>query len=405
MKDYDVLRELGQMDISEAGEMFRTFLRGKARDLIMRVISSEVEMLCGPAYQVDNNRQCYRAGSARGSILHEGNKENITRPRVRRSGKNSTEVQLSSYRAAQEPGQLHEMMLRALCSGVSTREQSDVYPEAKSISKSSVSRLWKQEGARLFEEFRARSIIRSDWLVLMLDGIVLSRGLTAIVALGIAEDGTKQMLDFEVGASENAEVAGTLVSRIVERGFRSKDDCRLLCLFDGAKAFKKAVNTQWNDVVFQRCMVHKECNLRGYLSKRHWGELARLIKRIRKVQGADAGRAALDALKQFVKPLNAAALASIEEAGDDLIALHLLNVPSTLHVSLLSTNLIENSIKNIRRKTNRVTRWRAETEQAQRWMAMALLCIEKGFRKIAGFRDMHQLASALSVKKKYVKAA
>ncbi|MFT4641911.1 MAG: putative transposase [Verrucomicrobiales bacterium] len=37
----------------------------------------------------------------------------------------------------------------------------------------------------------------------MLDGIHLSKGQTAIVALGIREDGSKEMLDFQVGSSES----------------------------------------------------------------------------------------------------------------------------------------------------------------------------------------------------------
>jgi len=61
------------------------------------------------------------------------------------------------------------------------------------------------------------------------------------------------------------------------------------------------------------------------------------------------------------------------EAGEELIALHCLNVPATLHASLLSTNLIENLFRNARRKLGRVTRFRAETDQASRWFAAALM--------------------------------
>ena len=92
---------------------------------------------------------------------------------------------------------------------------------------------------------------------------------------------------------------------------------------------------------------------------------------------------------------NAAALDSLREAGEELIALHRLNVPSTLHVSLLSTNLIENSFRNTRRKLGRVTRFRAETDQASRWLAAALLDVEKGFRRLMGYRDLPRLAEAL----------
>ena len=97
-------------------------------------------------------------------------------------------------------------------------------------------------------------------------------------------------------------------------------------------------------------------------------------------------------------PLNAEALKSLHEAGDDLIALHRLEVPNTLHASLLSTNLIENSFRNTRRKIGRVTRFRAETDQASRWLAYALTEVEKGFRRIRGHKDLPALVAALERK-------
>jgi len=136
--------------------------------------------------------------------------------------------------------------------------------------------------------------------------------------------------------------------------------------------------------------------LRQYLSKKDWSELSLLMNRLRKVQGADDGRKSLAELRSFVGKKNAEALASLDEAGEELIALHLLKVPNTLHKNLLSTNIIENSIRNIRLKTGRVSRWRKETDQAQRWLAMALTETEKGFRKLSGYQDLQNLAEALA---------
>ena len=152
-------------------------------------------------------------------------------------------------------------------------------------------------------------------------------------------------------------------------------------------------------MLIQRCLVHKERNLRGKLSKRHWGELARLFKRLRKVQGSAAAVEVVGELKSFLKPINAEALGSLEEAGDELIALQSLDVPNTLHRNLLSTNAIENSFLNTRRKIGRVTRFRAETDQATRWLAFALVEVEKGFRRISGHADLPKLIAALEKQK------
>ena len=109
-----------------------------------------------------------------------------------------------------------------------------------------------------------------------------------------------------------------------------------------------------------------------------------------------AGREALGHLRAFLRPLNAAATLSLDEAGEALIALHKLNVPATLNVSLLSTNAIENVMRNYRGQTARVARWRLETNQISRWTATALLHVERGFHRIKGYADLPKLVVALA---------
>ena len=396
MDKYDVVNLLMQVETAQGSTFLLDWMRGHVRQTFLRVMEAEVETLCGAMHRPEKTSDFYRAGSAPGSVLNEGKKVEVQRPRVRRRKTDgSEEVRLATYDAGREPGHLEKMFLRALCAGVSTREQRNVYPEAQANSRSNISRLWAREGAKLLEEFRTRNIQRDDWLVLMLDGVRLTKEFWVVVALGVAEDGTKHMLDFEIGASESTEVVTALCERLRDRGFAPKRDCRLLCVLDGAKALRNAAKKVWGNPVLQRCLVHKERNLRRYLSKRHWGELGRLMKRLREVQGETSARETLAELRLFIASKNSQALASLDEAGEEMIALHLLEVPSTLHRNLLSTNIIENGFRNVRGKIGRVTRWRKETNQAPRWIGMALTEIEKGFRKLAGFRDLSKLAQAL----------
>ena len=396
MDQFSELQHLGQIESSEAGRVFREFLRSQVRQSLVSIMSEEVRELCGPNYHPATDADCHRAGVAPGVVLCEGRRERVARPRVRRTKQDGStaEVRLATYASAQEPGQLDDMLLRAIIAGASGREMRQVHPDSPRTSKSSVSRLWKKEGVKLVARLRERDIASEEWLALMLDGIRLSKDQMAVVALGIATNGTKQILDFELGSSENFEVCRDLVSRLVSRGFRPKHS--LLAVLDGADALRKAVRAFFEDAVIQRCVIHKERNIRGRLSKRHWGELTRLFKRLREVEGDVAGREAYSEIERFLMDKNAAALDSLREAGEELIALHRLNVPSTLHVSLLSTNLIENSFRNTRRKLGRVTRFRAETDQASRWLAAALMEAEKGFRRLMGYKDLPRLTEALA---------
>jgi len=394
MDESNLLQSLGQVSTGEAAEIFRDHLRGCVREMICEVMAAEVTELCGPKHAPSGD-EVFRSGSSPGRVIFEGQREDVVRPRVRQRGANgsTTEVPLASYESARNPEQLQASIVTALMSGVSTREIGRVQPNSPGVSKSNASRHWQQVGHKFVEQLRGRELSEFDWAILMLDGIRLSKDQLAIVAIGITRNGHKHVLDFELGSSESAEVCRDLVRRLMKRGFHC--DRRLLAVLDGSDALRSVVKEFFSDSVIQRCLVHKERNLRAKLSKRHWGSLARLFTRLRKVQGKQAAEEVVGELESFLRPINSEALNSLHEAGEDLIALQSLDVPNTLHRNLLSTNAIENSFRNTRRKLGRVTRFRAETDQATRWLAFALTEVEKGFRRISGYADMPYLTKAL----------
>ena len=397
MDDCNIFESLGQVSSGEAGSIFRNFLRGSVRHLISQVMADEVAALCGPKHRPTEGDYA-RGGTSPGRVLIDGQREEVIRPRVRQQDASggSSEVQLETYQAANDTGELSAAIIQALASGVSTREMQKVQPGSPGVSKSNVSRLWQQAGLKFVNEFRERDLSQQNWVGLMLDGIRLSKDQLAVVALGITAEGFKFVLDFELGSSESAEVCKDLMRRLQKRNFDCKH--RLFAALDGSEALRSAVKDFFPDSVIQRCLVHKERNIRSKLSKKNWGELAGLFKRLREVQGEDAAEEVVGELEEFLKGKNAEALRSLHEAGEDLIALHRLEVPSTLHRNLLSTNAIENSFRNTRNKLGRVTRFRAETDQATRWLAFALLEVEKGFRRISGHKDLPQLIAALKRK-------
>lgn len=399
MNESNLLQSLGQVSASDAGDVFRDHLRGAVRQMICDVMAEEVMDLCGTKHQpVGGN--VFRSGSSPGRVIYEGQREEVVRPRVRRRQPDGStrEVRLASYQAASCPNQLRESIVTALVAGVSTRDVSKVQPACSpGVSKSNVSRHWKAVGHKFVDQLRGIDLSEKDWVILMLDGIRLSKDQLAVVAIGITADGYKHVLDFDLGSTENAEVCRALMRRLTKRGFHCRR--RLFAVLDGSNSLRSVVKEFFEDAVIQRCLVHKERNIRAKLSKRHWGELARLFRRLREVQGSDAAKEVVAELVEFLAPLNAEALKSLHEAGGDLIALQSLNVPNTLHRNLLSTNAIENSFRNTRRKLGRVTRFRAETDQATRWLAFALTEVEQGFRRISGHADLKHLIAALEKQK------
>jgi hypothetical protein len=77
------------------------------------------------------------------------------------------------------------------------------------------------------------------------------------------------------------------------------------------------------------------------------------------------------------------------------LAFHRLNVPATLNVTFLSTNHIENVMRNARGLIGKVCRWSPKTDHLTRWMGVALLRAQEGFRRVRGHKELGALAAAL----------
>jgi transposase-like protein len=377
-----------KQDIAELTE--RTFMeavQGEVRRAILAMMEREVDLLCGEAYH-PREGGCRRAGSEVGRGYWDGEAHRIIRPRVRAEGQ---EIRLKSYQAARSRKGLTPEIIGMVEGGMSLRGIERL--NRRGFSASTAQKAWVEESAKAIDQLRRRDLSGEKFFALMVDGVFLSREMVVVVALGFLEDGSKKVLDFVIGSTESYEVCRELMGRLHQRGFRAKS---LLAVIDGGEGLRKAILEMFPQAKIQRCWVHKERNLHGYLRHSHRGECSRLIERIRHAQGREAGEEAFEELRVFLQKRNQAAYQSLLEAQDDLLTLHRLNVPATLHRTFLSTNAIENVIHNFRRHTDRVKRWQPQTDQAERWTATALLMAEEGFRKIPHHQDIPQLLAALA---------
>ena len=376
----------------EAAKLFQELLRQSVRAGLFAAMAEEVEALCGPRYRPDFQSVYHRAGSETGIAYLDGGKESIRRPRVRHE--TSGEVRLASYEAASSPMGLFDQVVATVAQGLSVRGVERAMDKA--LSKSTVSRMWAEKSREQLELLRNRCLADTDWLAILIDGVWLTRELCVVVAVGIDIEGKKQVLDFEQGHSENTTVVSELISRLAQRGVKANEQRRLLVLRDGSAAIAAAVKRMWPEAVQQECLVHAHSNLRDKLRRRDRADLDLRFKALREAQGVLAGEEAFDELLDFVSERNAAAAMVLRQRRDSLLAFHRLDVPSTLNITFLSTNLIENVLRNWREATGNIKRWNEKEDMVSRWMASGLLWAEAGFRKVRGHEDLPRLAQALS---------
>jgi transposase-like protein len=377
----------------EAANLFRQVLRQAVRVGLYEAMADEVEALCGPRYRPDHQSACHRAGSEKGVAYLDGGKQEIRRPRVRHE--TDGEVRLATYEAASSPQGPFEQVVAVVAQGLPLRGVERA--TGKALSKSTASRMWAEKSREQLELLRNRPLTDADWLAVLIDGVWLTRELCVLVAVGIDIEGNKRVLDFEQGVSENVTVVSALVDRLSLRGMKAATGRRLLVLRDGSQAIDTAARRQWPDAVIQECLVHAHSNVRDKVRRRDRADLDLRFKALREAQGRQAGEEAFDELLDFVSESNAAAGLALKARRNVLLAFHRLEVPATLNITFLSTNLIENVLRNWREATGNVKRWNEKEDMVARWMASGLLWAEAGFRKIRHAEDLPRLAAALAL--------
>lgn len=384
--------ELVQASEEESREIFQDAMRRMVRLAFYEAMEDEVASLCGRKHYPDESSDYRRAGSEKGVAYFDGEKQEVTRPRVRE--KNGSEVGLEIYQAASSQKNLFDEVVDAMAEGISSRSATRLTKGA--VSKSSASRMWIDKSQEQLEEFRTRGIEQHDYIALQVDGVVLGKEITLVIAIGIDREGNKHALDFEQGTSESAETVGALFARLHARGLREPKERHLLVQRDGSPAIAKAIRQYYPQALQQECVVHLQRNVKDKLRKKDGADLDLYFKRFREAQGREAGEEAFGALFTYVNDRNAVAGRALKDREEVLLTVHRLDLPATLNRTFLSTNIVENAIKNWRQHTGNVKLWNEKKDMVTRWAATGLLWSENTFNRIAHADDLHHLEAALS---------
>jgi len=359
----------------------------------------ELERIVGPKGRHDRERTAKRHGHTPGEVTLGARRVQVSRPRVR-TADDSEEIQLASYQEFASRDLLGRVMLERMLAGVSTRRSRRVdepvgeqlKAEARSTSKSSVSRSFVAKTRTALAELLGQDLSDLELAVVMIDGIDLA-DVTHVVALGITTDGTKVPLSLREGSTENATVATALLADLVDRGLRLSDE--QLYVLDGAKALRKAVrDVAGPKALVQRCQIHKFRNVCGHLPERErpWVQ-AKLSKAWADPDHARA-LASLKALAAQLEKVHPDAASSLREGMEETLTLTRLGVTGTLRRTLSSTNCIESMFDTVRTTQRNVKRWR-DGDMRLRWTAAGMAEAQRGFRRVKGFRDLPKLIAAI----------
>ena len=369
--------------------------------MMKALIDEEVEQLAGERYRHNPDRKAIRWGNDEGHVIFAGRKVAIDKPRLR-SADGSQEIHLSRWNAFAHPYRMQQAVSERILRRVSTRDYAGVLDElcdGYGIDKSSVSRQWKAASTKRLRQMLERPLPDLQLCVILIDGKQF-HDFTLITALGIDIEGRKHVLGLWPGATENSEICGQLLDELVERGLSTQQ--QYLFILDGSKALAKAVRARFGQqVLIQRCRLHKERNIQRYLPKSYHKLLKMKLRAAWAMTDYEEAKKQLYKVHDWLASINQAAARSLEEGFDQTLTINRLGLPEQLRRLFSSTNIIESCFSLADDLCGNVKHWR-DVNMAWRWAGTVLLEAERHFHRIKGYRQLPLLVEALKELKEVV---
>ncbi len=357
------------------------------RMLVEVMMQAQRAQLAGADYQ-PAEEGLKKWGWQPGSVYCGSQKLKVDHPRLRSM---QGEIPLPIYERLKNPGEFsEEMLVRAMrgLSGRKYRETVEEISEGFGISPSSISKRLVEVTAQKLRELRERDLSDFEAFAVFLDTV--HRGDAAFtVALGIDISGKKRALGFWEGATEHREVAKSLLSDMESRGLKLTDE--VIFITDGGGGIIRALKDRFGeDLIHQRCTIHKDRNLQRHLPKRYRKECHRRFRQALELKDYSEARKALNELEAWLRGINESSAESLREAKDEILTLHRLEVPELLRRTLHSTNPIESMFATVRDCEGNVKRYRS-SKMSQRWLGAVLIHAEDGFKAVKGYQEISKV--------------
>jgi transposase-like protein len=242
---------------------------------------------------------------------------------------------------------------RLFLQGVSTRRLKSIAKElfGREVSATTVSKTASYLDAEL-KNYQTRPL-SDDFPFLFLDGItqkVREIGVekkVMLCALGMREDGTKDMLSFQLADREDLDSWRAFLVDLKSRGLQGK--ALKLITTDGNPALLKAIKEIYPFLKVQRCIVHKLRNVAIKLKRVH---LRPCMAEAKDVFNAPSRREAIKRFKTWKDKWQVEEERAVRCMEKDLYhCLHYYSFPEELWKKIRTTNLLERDFREVRRRT------------------------------------------------------
>jgi putative transposase len=350
----------------EDNEQLAELGRLGTRLVLQRAVDDEVAAFLGRArYERTPAATGSRNGTRSRPIQTAEGEISIAMPQVRGSVERFVSRVVPDVRRVVRTRPLEALVIGAYVRGLSDRDIESLLDEAGlgHLSKNTASQLCRDLRAR-YAAFCAKSLAEIELLALFLDAVYLPTRPSGskegvLVAWGYRLSGERVLLAVRLGQRESREDWLDLGRDLTRRGLR----CPWLVVTDGAPGLISAIEEVWPAADRGRCTVHKLRNVLAKLPKRHVEQREQLKQAYWAAfeEAADPADAE-HRLRVLVGELERRYPSAAACLADDLHALcvHLRYLPR-LRKRFRSSNLLERSLEEVRRRTKVIGRFPGET--------------------------------------------
>lgn len=341
-----------------AGHPLRQFVRRAAELLLQVGLEDVVTSVLGRGHyeRADGPVTGYRNGYSHHTLKTEVGVLHLRPPKVRATA-TPVSVALPDGLRRMTP-ELGALIRRGYVRGLSTRDVEGLYAEVFGgrVSKSTASRATQALQAE-FDAWRTRNLSDLKVLYLFLDGqFHAARAESAakegiLAAYALCEDGRMVLLHLGLGPRESTDSWVAFLHDLTARGLGTP----LLVITDGNPGLVRAVKQVFPGVRRQRCQVHKLRNILAKLPKLEATQLKPLLQQVFLAPDHATGLRALLARFRARYP---SAMECLEKDLDECLTYLLF--PKEHQKRLRTTNLLERTFEESRRRTKAVPRFPSE---------------------------------------------
>jgi putative transposase len=377
------INEIINGDFKTEENLLGLLIEKSVKKLIQELLEEEATDYLGRDYysREAKKREGYRNGYEVRKIKTAEGKIEIEAPQIRDT-EETYRSELLKQIGKMSP-ELKRLAAESYVRGMSVRDIEDTFKDKNGdllISKSGVSNITEVLNEE-YEKFVSRDLSGYDVVYLYLDGVYESLRLEAgfkeavFCAWGILSTGNKILIHLGLGNKESADSWTEFCRNMIKRGLRTP----LLVISDGAPGLISAIDECFYESKRQRCLVHKLRNIANKLPK--YG-LEELMPKIRNVYYQTNKEIAMQLAVKIIGEYSSKYPSAIKCFSEDIDnCLNFMDFPEGHHKFIRTTNLLERTFLEQKRRTKTIPRFLNE-KSCLKLVFSILIRVSDKWRKI-----------------------